>query len=256
MLPALFIAHGMPTLVLEQNEYTDFLRTLSGRLPKPKAVVIVSAHWESPVQRISGAVNHETIHDFFGFPGELYEIEYPAKGDISIAMHIRELLEQEGIGCELDDVRGLDHGAWSVLKLMYPQADIPVVSLSVHPRLVAEEQFRIGQILTPLRERGVLLIGSGGTVHHVQKLRWDSLGVHSWAIAFDDWLAEKLETWDTEKLFRYDELAPYARDAVPTPEHFVPLLIAMGAADSGKKAKLLHRQYQYGSLSLSCWMFG
>ncbi|MED4603443.1 class III extradiol ring-cleavage dioxygenase [Paenibacillus validus] len=256
MLPSLFVAHGAPTLVTDRLRYTGFLQTLGQKLPKPRAIVLFSAHWEAAVQQIGSAVRYTTIHDFFGFPDALYEIEYRAQGDIALALQIRELLEKEGVAAELDDRRGLDHGAWSVLKLMYPQADVPVVSMSVHAGLVPEQQYRIGRALAALRKQDVLIMGSGGTVHNLNRLAWDSGDVSAWALEFDEWLGERIETWDIDRLFRYDAEAPFAKEAVPRSEHFVPLLIAMGAAHEGKKAKLLHRQYQYGSLSLSCWMFG
>jgi 4,5-DOPA dioxygenase extradiol len=229
---------------------------LASKLPKPRAIVLFSAHWEAAPQRIGSAVFYETMHDFFGYQEELYELRYPAQGDIALALQIRRQLEQQGIACELDDQRGLDHGAWIILKLMYAQADVPVVSMSVNPSLVPEEHYRIGRALAALREQQVLILGSGGTVHNLSRLAWQENEAHDWAIAFDQWLASCLETWDTERLFRYEHEAPFAREAVPRGEHLAPLLLAMGASHRGKKAKLLHRQYQYGSLSLSCWMFG
>jgi 4,5-DOPA dioxygenase extradiol len=256
MLPVIFVAHGAPTIAIEHSRYTLFLRTLAQRLPKPKAIVLFSAHWESRIQQIGSAARYATLHDFFGYPEALYQIEYPAKGSIDLVMEIRELLSQEGVAIELDDSRGLDHGAWSILKLMYPDADVPIVTMSVNPALVPEEQYRIGRALASLRAKDVLIVGSGGTVHNVKKLTWDSHEAADWAIAFDEWLAEQLETWNMEAMNYYPVLAPHARDAVPTSEHLAPLLIAMGAADQGKKSRLLHREYQLGSLSLSCWMFG
>ncbi|SDE08375.1 Aromatic ring-opening dioxygenase, catalytic subunit, LigB family [Paenibacillus sp. UNCCL117] len=250
------MAHGLPTLASEPHRYGRFLSLLASKLPKPRAIVIFSSHWEAAPQRIGSAVRYETIHDFFGYPEELYAIQYRAQGEIALALQIRLQLEKEGISCELDDQRGLDHGAWIVLKLMYPLADVPVVSMSVNPALVPEEHYRIGRALSLLRERQILILGSGGTVHNLGKLSWQESAADDWAIAFDEWLAECLETWDIRRLFRYDLEAPYAGDAVAGAGHLAPLLIAMGSAHSGKKAKLLHRQYQYGSLSLSCWMFG
>lgn len=256
-LPALFLAHGAPTLAIEQHEYAAWLRKLGGILPRPEAVVVFSAHWPSPVQRIACADTYETMHDFFGFPDHLYRLQYPASGDSSLARRIRSLLAAEGIDSELDGSRGLDHGAWGPLMLMYPDADIPVVGMSVNPALVPEEHYRIGRSLGRLRRERVLIVGSGGSVRNMEKLDWKSLHARSWALDFDRWLAGHLETWNTEMLFRYETLAPFAREAVPHPEHLAPLLIAMGSADGGsRRAKLLHRQYLWGTLSLSGWMFG
>lgn len=256
MLPSLFIAHGAPTLAIETNGYTEFLKQLSGELPRPKAVVIFSAHWETPVQAVSHVQTHETIHDFYGFPEEMYRIQYPARGDYELADRVQALLTAEGIASVTDAQRGLDHGAWVVLRMLYPEADIPVVGLSVNPQLSPEEQYRIGQALAPLRQEDVLIIGSGGTVHNLRRINWQANRADDWAVGFDDWLAERLDKWDTGQLFQYETLAPHAREAVPRNEHFIPLLYAMGAADDDRQARLLYREYQFGSLSLVAWQFG
>ncbi|MEB3103392.1 DODA-type extradiol aromatic ring-opening family dioxygenase [Ferviditalea candida] len=258
MLPSLFIAHGSPLLAIENNAYTEFLNRLSGRYALPKAVVIFSAHWESRVQKIGDVEAYEMIYDFGGFPDELYRIRYPARGSRATVEAIEEQFALEGIAYEKDGRRGLDHGAWVVLRLLYPQADVPVVSMSVNPNLIPEEHYRIGQALAPLRERDILVIGSGGTVHNLAGLNRRNTGVESWAVQFDDWLADCLEHWDLHALFDYERRAPFAHEAVPWMgnEHFIPLLYAMGAADRAQASKLLHRSYVYGSLSQSCWQFG
>jgi 4,5-DOPA dioxygenase extradiol len=255
MLPSFFIAHGAPTLVCETNEYTDFLKKLAANTPTPRAIVLFSAHWESPVQEISGAETHSMIYDFYGFPQELYEVQYPAPGNPAIAQHIQQLLAEHGIKSTIDNTRGLDHGVWGVLKLLYPDATIPVIAMSVNPALSPKEQYEIGRALTALREQDVLIIGSGGTVHNLRRLQWHSTEVERWAVEFDQWLQEHIEKWDTEALFQYETLAPYALEAVPRNEHFIPLLIAMGAGDQTRQAHLLKRMYQNGNLSLSVWQF-
>jgi 4,5-DOPA dioxygenase extradiol len=255
MMPSLFIAHGAPSLALEENAYTEFLQKFGQELPKPKAIVLFSAHWESTTQLVSSVAHYETIYDFGGFQPELYQIKYPAQGHAETTAEIQRLFANAGIPVESDSVRGLDHGAWVVLRLLYPNADIPVVALSVNRYLSNEQQYQVGQALATLREQDVLVIGSGGTVHNLRQLNWESAGVDPWAMAFDNWLQDKLESWDTESLFAYDKLAPSAQAAVPTPEHFVPLLLAMGAGDQNKQASLLFKAYQYGNLSLSCWKF-
>ncbi|WFR64049.1 class III extradiol ring-cleavage dioxygenase [Paenibacillus amylolyticus] len=255
MMPSLFIAHGAPSLALEENAYTEFLQKLGQELPKPKAIVLFSAHWESTTQLVSSVANYETIYDFGGFQPELYQIKYPAQGQAETTAEVERLLAEAGIPVQTDDVRGLDHGAWVVLRLLYPDADIPVVALSVNRYLTGEQQYQVGQALASLREQDILVIGSGGTVHNLRRLNWESNGVDPWASEFDNWLHDKLVCWDTESLFSYDTLAPSAQAAVPTPEHFVPLLLAMGAGDQNKQASLLFKAYQYGNLSLSCWKF-
>lgn len=255
MMPSYFFAHGAPSIVLEHNAYTAFIKNFAANTPKPKAIVLFSAHWEQSVQTISAVDTYSTIYDFSGFQDELYRITYPAKGERSLSEQINSLFAKHGIQSVLDEQRGLDHGAWAVLKLIYPDADIPVIALSVNRYLTNEQQYQIGKALSELRERDVLIIGSGGTVHNLRRLQWQGEGVDPWAESFDDWLQTKLETWDLNDLFNYRELAPYAQEAVPTNEHFIPLLLAMGAGDRNRQAKLLHRSYQFGNLSLSCWQF-
>ncbi|MGO4545023.1 dioxygenase [Paenibacillus sp. 2TAB23] len=255
MMPSYFFAHGAPSIVLEDNRYTDLLKTFKNHMPKPKAIVLFSAHWEETVQTVSAAESYETIYDFGGFQDELYKMTYPAKSDRSLAEQIQSLFAKQGVKSVLDEKRGLDHGAWAVLKLLYPDADIPVIALSVNRNLPNEEQYRIGKALAELREQDILIIGSGGTVHNLRKLNWQSEANEDWAEQFDKWLQSKLESWDTQALFQYRERAPFAQEAVPTNEHFIPLLLAMGTGDTNRKATLLHRSYQYGNLSLSCWQF-
>ncbi|OXM83299.1 DODA-type extradiol aromatic ring-opening family dioxygenase [Paenibacillus rigui] len=255
MYPTMFVAHGTPSLALENNAYTRFLRNVGILLPKPQAIVMISSHWEHSTVQISSAPQLETMYDFFGFPEPLYDITYPAKGNLPLSLDIQQLLGAEGIDCELNERRGLDHGAWSVLRFMYPEADVPVVALSFNPRLVPEEQYRFGRALMPLREKGILILCSGGTVHNLAKLQWETVGGEGWAMAFDRWLAEHIQVWDQEALFDYERRAPYVSDAVPTHEHLLPLFISMGAADVKRKARLLHQEYQYRTLSLAAWMF-
>ncbi len=256
MMPSYFFAHGAPTIVLEDHAYNDFLKSFAANHPKPKGIVVFSAHWEEPVQTVSAVEGkYETIYDFGGFQKELYEMIYPAPGDLALSRKVSVLFAERGIVSAKDEARGLDHGAWAVLKLLYPDADIPVVALSVNRHLSNEQQYEIGRALAELRKDDILIMGSGGTVHNLRQVNWGAAGVDSWAADFDKWLEEKLVSWDLPALFRYQELAPQARAAVPTSEHFIPLLLAMGAGDGNRKAELLHRSYQYGNLSLSAWEF-
>jgi 4,5-DOPA dioxygenase extradiol len=261
MLPSYFIAHGAPLLAIENNQYTQFLNQLGQTLPKPKAIVLFSAHYEEAVQRVSDIKGeYETIYDFGGFPEALYRIQYPAKGDKAITEEIKGLFADNGVPFEVDTSRGLDHGAWVVLRMLYPNGDVPVISMSVNQHLTPEQQYQIGKSLSGLREKDVLIIGSGGTVHNLRIVGWEKDGKENdqWALDFDEWLEKHLTTWDTASLFDYYSLAPNAQYAVPSygKEHFVPLFYAMGAADDVKQAKLLHRSYRYGNLSHSVWQFG
>jgi 4,5-DOPA dioxygenase extradiol len=259
MIPSYFIAHGAPLLAIENNEYTQFLTQLGKNAPKPKAIVLFSAHWVSPVQYVSEVDEYSTIYDFGGFSDALYKIEYPAKGNKDLTEEIQGLFSKQGIPFQTDTNRGLDHGAWVVLRMLYPNADIPVISMSVNPNLSPEEQYKIGKSLSVLKEKDVMIIASGGTVHNLRAIDWRDNGeATSWALEFDEWLAQRLKTWDTESLFQYESLAPSVQLAVPPfgAEHFIPIFYAMGAADEEQKATLLHRSYRYGSLSHSIWQFG
>lgn len=255
-LPAFFIAHGSPLLALEDNEYTRFLERLGQDLGTPRGIAVFSAHWDSPEQLISVDSRHETMHDFYGFPEEMYSLTYPAPGDPQLSSRISALFKDSNLPHQPVLGRGLDHGVWVILKKMFPQANIPVVALSVDSLRSPEEQYRIGRMLKPLREEGILVIASGGLVHNLRMLRQDDQP-EDWAQTFDAWIAKQLEGWNLSALFNYEKQAPHARDAVPAygREHFVPLFYAMGAADDGRRAQLMIQAYQYGTLSLNCWMF-
>jgi len=256
MMPSLFLSHGSPMLAVEDNEYTRFLGEY-GRRNRPRAVVVLTAHWEEPVVTVTCTDSvYGTIHDFGGFPDKLYAIRYPARGSSTTAAEVRRLLKEGGIPSREDETRGLDHGSWVLLSRLYPQADIPVVQVSVNPALPASGQFRIGECLRPLGREGVLVLGSGATVHNLFRLRFGQSEPEAWAVAFDDWLIEKIGMRDTASLFAYNREAPNARLAVPRPEHFVPLLIAMGSADPGAGAKVVYRGYDLGSLSYLGFQFG
>ncbi len=260
MLPAFFVAHGSPMMAIEDKPYTRFLRSLGAGLPRPKAIVLFSAHWESDVQQVSAVDEYRTIYDFRGFPPELYQVTYPARGDRTVSEEIGRLFAQEGIPYANDTSRGLDHGAWCVLRMLYPEADVPVVAMSVNPDLSPAEQFRIGKALSALRANDILLIFSGVTVHNFSTIRWRAPEneADAWAVAFDDWVLRRASEWDLTALFSYDTEAPHARMAVPPNgrEHFVPLFYALGAADDQRSVKELYRGYEMGNLSYVVWQFG
>ncbi|CAM2885289.1 class III extradiol ring-cleavage dioxygenase [Paenibacillus sediminis] len=255
MLPSLFLAHGSPMLAIENTEYTQFLQSL-GKQIQPKAIVIFTAHWESDVMTISSVDGeYDTIYDFYGFPDELYQIKYRAKGSPELASRIQQLMSDQGIKTQTNDQRGLDHGSWTLLHRMYPEANIPVVQISVHPFLSPEVQFKIGEALRGLGNEDILIIGSGVTVHNLRRANFNATSIESWAVEFDDWLIDKVESKDYESLFNYRSIAPYAVDAVPRPEHFVPFFIALGSADENHEAKVIYRSYDFGNLSYLCYQF-
>ncbi len=252
----MFIAHGSPMLAVETNTYASFLEELGRTMKRPKAVVLFTAHWESdPVAVSSSDEPYGTIHDFGGFPGELYEIRYPARGSSELAEETVSRLERKGIAARKDESRGLDHGSWVPLRRMFPSADIPVVQVSVNPFRPVREQFAIGEALRGLGGDDVLVIGSGSTVHNLRMLRPGAPAPEPWAVAFDDWLIGRMQERDGEALCRYEELAPHAKTAVPRAEHLVPLFIAMGSAGPEAKGHVLHRSYEMGSLSYLCVRF-
>jgi 4,5-DOPA dioxygenase extradiol len=249
MVPSLFLAHGSPMLAIQETEYARFLKTL-GEQYTPRAIVIFTAHWETETITISASDDvYDTIHDFYGFPEEMYRLNYPAKGSAEIAALAAERFEQNGIRVQKDFKRGLDHGSWVLLMRMYPQADIPVVQISVNPFLSPAEQYKIGRSLQGLGKEDILVIGSGVTVHNLRIIKWGQTTPEPWAVEFDDWLLEQFQKGDLDSLFQYERLAPHARLAVPRPEHFVPLLIAAGSGGPDSQPKVIHRSYEMGTLS-------
>lgn len=260
--PSLFVSHGAPTLAVEENETVVFLRGLGAKLGRPRAILCVSAHWGTLVPTVSEALKPETIHDFGGFPEALYRMRYPAPGAPELAVRAAELIAAAGMEARLSPNRGLDHGAWVPLMLIYPEADIPVTQLSVQPKADPAAHFRIGQALAPLRREGVLILATGSATHNLSRIGRDGGQIPEWAAQFDEWLYQKITTGANEALLNYRRLAPHAHIAHPTDEHLLPLFVAMGAggrADArGEKAHgvCLHRGWTHGSLSMAAYSFG
>jgi 4,5-DOPA dioxygenase extradiol len=222
-LPALFISHGSPMLALENAPTSHFLRGLSAQFPRPAAIVIASAHWETPSPALTGAKQLSTIHDFHGFPAALYDLRYPAPGNPALASRIQGMFQSSGVESTLDPTRGLDHGAWNPLLLMYPQADIPVVALSVQPQRDAALHYRIGQLLEPLRHENILVIGTGNLTHNLQEaFRGHHPSTPGWVSGFAGWVEGRVAESDTESLLNWQQKAPHALQNHPSPEHFLP----------------------------------
>jgi 4,5-DOPA dioxygenase extradiol len=253
-LPSLFVSHGAPTLPLEISNPTHaFLRGLGPDIGRPQAILMVSAHWDTPLATVTTATRHATLHDFYGFPPELYAMHYAAPGAPELARDVISLLQADGIAAQGDAARALDHGAWVPLMLMYPQADIPVVQLSLQTIAGTGYHLRIGEALRPLRDHGVLVIGSGGATHNLREFFRPTAGVDfSYATQFTDWLAKTLQDRDLDSLVHYRNLAPSAARAHPSEEHFLPLLTAVGAG--GPAATRLH-QSMIGSLAMDAYRF-
>lgn len=258
MLPTLFLSHGAPTLVLEDVPARGFLAGLGTKLDRPKAVLVVSAHWETDRPLVSAVPRNGTIHDFHGFPRALYELSYPAPGDAALAERVAGLLRGAGLGAGLDTARGLDHGAWVPLLLMYPEADIPVLQLSIQTRQGPAYHLALGKALRPLREDGMLVIGSGSFTHDLTSFRGQGLDAPEpgWVSAFADWMDRALVEGRTDDLLSYRRLAPHAARNHPTEEHLLPLFAALGAGTEGGKAERLHRSATFGILRMDAYAFG
>jgi len=228
--PALFVGHGNPMHAISENAYTRAWRALGASLARPKAILAISAHWYVRGTRVTAMAKPKTIHDFGGFPDELYQVEYPAPGSPELARRVRDLLAPLDVG--LDESWGLDHGTWSVLVHMFPAADIPVVQLSIDRTKPASFHHELGARLAPLRGEGVLVLGSGNVVHNLETVAWGdpSAGPYDWAARFDAKVRELLDAKDHASLVDYAKLGPDALLSVPTPDHSLPLLYVAGAS--------------------------
>jgi 4,5-DOPA dioxygenase extradiol len=256
MLPALFVSHGSPNLIGEDTPAREFLAGLGASLGRPSAIVVASAHWETAVPELTAAAQPETIHDFYGFPEPLYRLRYPAPGNPGLAAWAAALLEGAGIQAATEARRGLDHGAWSPLLLMYPKADIPVVELSVQHGQSPAHHIAVGRALAPLRHDNVLLMGSGGTVHNLRMLERGRPGDPvAWARDFDEWLDTQLGEGDDAALAAYRREAPGAVQAHPRDEHLLPVFVAYGAGGPGARGRRIHDSFTYGSLSMAAFLF-
>jgi len=259
-MPSVFVSHGAPTLYLEASPTHEFLRTLGDLLPRPSAVLCVSAHWEASGPTLNAVQAPATIHDFYGFPEELYHVRYPVSGSPELAARAAELLAAGGIAARLDRERGLDHGAWVPMALAYPRADVPVVQLSVQTDLGPEHHLALGRALAPLREEGVLILGSGGATHNLREMfsHAEDDPAEGYAADFDRWLADAVTQGRTEALVAYRSEGPEGRRNHPTAEHYLPLLVPAGAAgpDGTGRGRVLHQAFAYGVLSMAAFLWG
>ncbi len=256
-MPVLFVSHGAPTLPLSPGETGAAWRTLGEQLPMPSSILVISAHWETDTPAISCTVNPETIHDFSGFPEELYRLQYPAPGASEMAHSAANALQQAGIPVVLNDARGLDHGAWVPLYLMYPNADIPVAQLSLQPGKDTAWHIALGRALRPLRDQGVLIVGSGSITHNLREIFQYPQGapVPDWVTEFCGWMASQIRAGDLISLGAYRSLAPHAVKNHPTDEHLLPLFVSLGAADEIESARHLNHVMTYGMLGMDMWLF-
>ncbi len=256
-LPTLFLSHGSPMNAIEAGIAGGAWKKLGRTLPRPRSVLMVSAHWETSVPMLTGNPRPQTIHDFGGFPAELYALRYPAAGAPELAARAVALLKESGITAGIDGCRGLDHGAWVPLRWIYPEADVPVAQLSVQPELGTAHHVELGRALAPLAHEGVLIVGSGHTTHNLRD--WSTNPRRGepmrYAQDFAEWTRARLRAHDTAALIAYREQAPGAARAHPTEEHFLPLFVAWGAAGVDPDVERVVAGFEAGALAMDSYLF-
>jgi 4,5-DOPA dioxygenase extradiol len=253
MMPAIFFGHGNPMNAIERNAYTEAWARIGREIPKPKAIVAISAHWYLPATLATAMETPRTIHDFGGFPRPLYEVTYPAPGDPALAQRLQSL-----VGAAPDNRWGLDHGTWSVLVHLYPEANVPVVQLSIDETQPASFHYQLGQRLAPLRDEGILLVGSGNLVHNLHTYAWGRHPVDpfDWAVRFETQARALIESGDHQPLVDYESLGRDAMLSAPTPDHYLPLLYILGARRDGEAATFPVEGIDGGSVSMLTVMLG
>ncbi len=252
-MPVVFVGHGSPMNAIEDNSYTRTWRFLGERIARPAAILCVSAHWFTQGTRIMNGENPRTVYDMYGFPEELYKITYNTPGSPLFARKTAELISRETV---FDNSWGTDHGTWSVLVHMYPERNIPVFQISVDAGAPPETHYQIGKELYALRERGVLILGSGNIVHNLRRVDWSMAGQgFDWAQEFDGWINEKIMKGDHREILQFREMGDVARLAVPTPDHFYPLLYTLGASDEKDTVTVYNQSCELGSLSMTAYVW-
>lgn len=255
--PSVFVSHGSPMHAVQAAGASKAWRALAQRLGKPRAVLVASAHWETSVPMLTGNRQPETIHDFGGFPAELYEIHYGAPGAPDIAARAVALLKDAGIAAGIDGCRGIDHGVWVPLRWMYPDADVPIVELAVQTARGTAHHLELGRALAPLGAEGVLVLGSGHVTHNLRDFMAQRRGGEPLAYAreFSEWLHDRVGAGDTDAVLRYRELAPGATRAHPTDEHFLPFLVAWGAGGERAKSERIYAGFEGNALAMDAYLF-
>lgn len=253
LMPALFLGHGSPMNAIEENEFVASFRHLGQELPTPKAILCISAHWETRGTYVTAMDQPRTIHDFGGFPRALYEVQYPAPGDPALAQATKALITQTEVG--LDDKWGLDHGAWSVIKHLYPAANIPVIQMSIDYTQPPQYHYELAKEMAQLRRRGILIIGSGNMVHNLRMIAWQRLNEvgfgFDWAIEANHKMKAFIQEGNHQALINYDKLGQAFQLSIPTPEHFLPLLYTLALQEKGEQASLFNDKSLGGSISMT-----
>jgi 4,5-DOPA dioxygenase extradiol len=249
-MPAIFIGHGNPMLTIGDNHYTRSWKELGHQLPQPKAILVISAHWYVPEMRVTAMQVPRTIHDFYGFPEELFQIEYPAPGNPELAEQVADLLSPDHVS--LDQQWGLDHGTWSVLRHIYPRAQVPVIQLSLDLRKSPEDHYRLGQQLSKLRKEGVLIVSSGNIVHNLSGFNWGdpSTNPSDWAVEFEEWNRSKLLGGDSSALVEYLATGKMATLSAPSPDHYLPLLYLAAVQEPADEVSFPVEGFDGGTMSM------
>ncbi len=255
-LPSLFISHGAPTFALDPGAAGPALTLLGAALPRPQAVLVVSAHWTTAQPHVSTVQTPRTIHDFGGFPPPLYALQYPAPGHPALAQRTVQLLQSAGWDARPDATWGLDHGAWVPLRYLYPEADVPVFQVSMPANLDAEGAHRYGQALAPLADEGVLIVGSGSLTHNLSEFRMGAEQPATYVTEFVHWVRDAAQRGDRASLVQTLQLAPHALRAHPSDDHFLPMLVALGAAPQMLPLTIVETEVRYGMLSMESYVFG
>ncbi|AHF06085.1 4,5-DOPA dioxygenase extradiol [Desulfitobacterium metallireducens] len=251
-MPVVFIGHGSPMNAIEDNPFTQNWIKLADKIPKPKAILAISAHWSTEGTRIMDDPHPKTIYDMYGFPQELYKVDFQPEGAPDIAHFTKDLISQS---TQLDNSWGIDHGTWSILKVMYPKADIPVFQMSVNQDKNPDYHFEIGKEIKALREKGVLILGSGNVVHNLSKIKWEMKSGNDWALEFDNYIKSKVMKREYKDILNYKKAGSSAELAVPTSEHFDPLLYVLGASDESDHLSIYNDTCTMGSLSMTSYLF-
>ena len=256
--PSLFVSHGSPTFAIDPGQAGPLLAQLGRELPRPKAVLVFSPHWITRGLRVGMTAKPETIHDFGGFPDELYRIQYPAPGTPDVAMRALELLNADGWQAQPDNERGLDHGAWVPVRHLYPDADVPVFQVSMPHTLDGEGAVKLGRALSPLADEGVLIVGSGSITHNLREVQWTAKEGEgeTYATEFVNWARKSVKAHDGNALANYLKAAPHALRAHPTPDHYLPLPFAFGAADTKADVRVIDGGMTFGVLAMDAYVFG
>ncbi|HEY7239391.1 MAG TPA: class III extradiol ring-cleavage dioxygenase [Burkholderiales bacterium] len=253
--PSVFLSHGSPMHALQPGPAGEAWNALGRRLARPRAILISSAHWETELPMLTGATKPQTIHDFYNFPEPLYRLRYPAPGAPELAQRAAALLREAGFGASIDGTRGLDHGAWAPLLYAYPDADVPVVQISVQPALGPRHHFNLGKAVRPLADEGVLIIGSGHLTHNLRDWARGQGAPALYAREFQDWVKQKLEHGDIDSLVDYRSRSPHGVRAHPTDEHFLPFFFALGAAPKDARPERVYDAIDSGVLAMDAYLF-